>query len=408
MANGNKIGGLAIFCDLTGKIVNVLKDDIGLEKLNPVGRLFSTLISPDQRNSSLDFIFEIKAQNVAFDYRFNLNIKDQFFDMYFMGVQLNTNILVIGADNHKEAIEFTNHLQQINNEQSNLIRELYKDKFRTKQMQDDSEHLFDEITKLNNQLINLQRELTRKNVELKRLNELKNQFLGMAVHDMRNPLNVIASYAEFILDEAGDKLTSEHHEFLTKIQTTAGFMFNLIEDLLDVSKIESGKLQLNMQKHDFIEFAFENIVRNNLLAHKKNIIIKIQSELEELEMYFDRQKLEQVFNNLLNNAVKFSFPKSIIEVCINVKDDKLQLKFKDAGKGIAKENYDKVFQPFQKIANKGTDGEKGTGLGLTIVKKIIEGHQGEIWFESEVKNLPASKNGGTTFFISLPINSKRA
>jgi signal transduction histidine kinase len=265
----NRIEGIAIYCDLNGQIKSILRDDIGFSNLNPVGRLFPNVLANQSNTNFLDFMLEVKEKNIAFDYRFDLELNERSYNLYFFGILIAEKILVIGADNHKEAMEFADHLQQVNNEQSNLIRSLYKEKYSRQNEDKDTQQLFEEVSKLNNELINVQRELFKKNIELEKLNQLKNHFLGMAAHDLRNPLTIITNYAEFILEDNADKLSEQTNTFLLKIHNSAYFMLELIEDILDVSKIEAGKLQLDPQTVEFVQFSKDIIERNNIIASKK-------------------------------------------------------------------------------------------------------------------------------------------
>lgn len=395
MPLNNRIEGIAIYCDLNGQIKSILRDDIGFSNLNPVGRLFPNVLANKSNTNFLDFMLEVKEKNIAFDYRFDLEVNERSYNLYFFGILIAEKILVIGADNHKEAMEFADHLQQVNNEQSNLIRSLYKEKYSRQNEDKDTQQLFEEVSKLNNELINVQRELFKKNIELEKLNQLKNHFLGMAAHDLRNPLTIITNYAEFIMEDNADKLSEQTNTFLMKIHNSAYFMLELIEDILDVSKIETGKLHLNLDTVDIINFTKDIIKRNNVIAAKKDIQIHLERAVETFPIKIDKLKIEQVFNNLLSNAVKFSYPNSEIFVKFDTYTDKIQVRVKDSGTGIKEEFKDKLFIPFQKNKIRGTKDEKGTGLGLSIVKRIIEGHKGEIWFESELGK-------GTSFFFTLP------
>lgn len=396
MFEDNSIKGIALLCDYSGKIEKILRDDFMVTG-EWKGKLFSNLIDKGTREKSLNFILETKNNNIAFDYQLNLLIDLELKTLYFIGIVLGNNLLIIGADNHKEAIEFTNHLQQISNEQANQIRNLLKEKStENRQADKETKLLFDELSRLNNELVNLQRELSKKNVELSRLNDLKNQFLGMAAHDLRNPLGVIQSYAEFLIDEAAGNLSEEHQKFLDTIYNSTDFMLRLIEDLLDISKIESGKIQLNKESFDLIGMTSENINLNRTLASKKKIIIEFAHKPDQIKITADSPKLEQVLNNLLTNAIKFSEPESKIFVNVNTVDCHVVIKVRDEGIGIKNEDLDKLFVPFSKISSKGTCDEKGTGLGLSIVKKIINSHEGNIEVFSEFGK-------GTEFVVNLPL-----
>ncbi len=394
--NRGKLKGFAFLCDENGKIKDLLRNDINFIPKELKGQLFPNIVEKGSRPKAMNFLRDISKNEVAMNYQMNIFINEKVETISFLGIQIKNEMIIVGAEDEKEAMEFTNQLQQINNEQANIIRNLMKEKIEFQgQVSDVNENSWDDLTKLNNELINLQRELSKKNAELEKLNETKNHFLGMAAHDLRSPLSIIFSYTEYLIDNSKQYLPEKQHKFLQTIFSTSQFMLTLIDDLLDVSKIESGKLELKKETFDLIDFATENIELNNPLAVKKNIQIQLHSNLKSLEIYADRHKIEQVFNNLISNAIKFSYPGSSIGVDISANNDEISISFKDQGTGIKKEKLENIFQPFNMASGAGTSGEKGTGLGLLIVKKIVEGHGGNIRVESE-------PGKGSTFFVTLP------
>jgi len=393
-----EIRGFALLCDSNGIIKNVLRDDFGLANNESEGKLFVNLIDPDMRKQSLDFLLEIKQKKISFDFRLNINIKQIPFDFYFIGISLANDLLIIGADNHKDAIDFVYHLQQINNEQSNQIRKLLKKDVQSVQKgPDESEYLFDEISELNNTLVNLQRELTRKNIELARLNELKNKFLGMAAHDLRNPIGVIMGFSDFLMEDMETVMSEDQIQMLITIQHSSEFMLHLLEDLLDITAIESGKLVLELQKADLVSLVRKNANLNGIIATKKNINIQIEVPGFIPEVKIDVNKIEQVMNNLISNAIKYSMPGTLIKVNISCENDLIIVAVKDQGQGIPADEIEKLFKPFQRTSVRATAGEKSTGLGLSIVRNIVLGHGGNIWVESKLGE-------GSTFSFSIPAN----
>jgi len=258
--------------------------------------------------------------------------------------------------------------------------------------------LYDEITRVNNELVNLQRELSRKNVELARLNELKNELLGMAAHDLRNPLGVILAYAEMLETEAA--LTPEHATFVTAIRSTTEQMVRLINDLLDVSQIEAGSLTLDFRAVNLTELVRRNAALNAILAAKKRIQIVCDAAPLPL-MPLDAPKIEQVLHNLLSNAVKFSYPATRVTVRLERDADGAVLVVTDQGQGIPATDLPGLFKPFSRTHVRATAGESSTGLGLSIVRRIVEGHRGRIAVESKVGE-------GSTFRVWLPIEREAA
>jgi signal transduction histidine kinase len=254
---------------------------------------------------------------------------------------------------------------------------------------------FEELTRLNNELVNMQRELAKKNHELDELNKLKNEFLGIAAHDLRNPLGIIMGYSSSLLDESEGVLSDIQKMMLESILKSSEFMLGLLHDLLDISAIESGKVKLVLVKADLVPLVRKNVELNSVIAHKKNIHINCSSHGKIPEVQFDKSKIEQVLNNLISNAVKFSKPQTDINVNIFLDHLDVTVSVADNGQGIPYTEQKLLFKPFEKLSVKSTAGEHSTGLGLSIVRNIIVAHGGKIWVKSE-------EGRGSTFYFSLP------
>ena len=249
---------------------------------------------------------------------------------------------------------------------------------------------------LNNELNNLTRELQKKNVQLDQLNNLKNQFLGMAAHDLRNPISSIMMYSEFVQESDEYRSSDDLRKIVDVIRNSSEFMLRLLDELLDVVKIESGKLQLNYETVNIEDLLKKNIDINALLAAKKEIILVLNIPQPLPEIDIDPIKTEQVLNNLISNAIKYSHNKTTVTISAFSAGQYILISVQDEGLGIPENELQKVFAPFSKISPKGTAGEKSTGLGLSIVKRIVTGHLGRIWVESE-------PGKGSTFSFTLPL-----
>lgn len=247
------------------------------------------------------------------------------------------------------------------------------------------------------ELQKLTMELRVKNGELGRLVEQKNRFLGIAAHDLRNPLGVILGYSELLLSGDAGSISDEQAEILSVVNSSVDFMLGLINDLLDISMIEAGALRLDMRRTDLMSIVRKNISMNRVVADKKHIqlVLKEDTKLEPIDL--DRRKIEQVLNNLISNAVKFSHPRTVVEVRVVREGSDVVISVKDQGVGIPRSEQANLFRPFQKTSARSTAGERSTGLGLAIVRIIVEGHEGRIWVESEVGR-------GSTFYVALPVH----
>ncbi|MCC5806133.1 MAG: HAMP domain-containing histidine kinase [Opitutales bacterium] len=260
------------------------------------------------------------------------------------------------------------------------------------------EGLEQNLLSLNAELSNRTRELHKANAELERLNTLKNRFLGIAAHDLRTPLGVIMAYSELLEDEAAPAMEAEHRGFVSAIRSSSEFMLTLINDLLDVATIESGKLTLERETVDLPVVLAANVALNRILAARKNIALAFAPPPDFPAVSLDRVKFEQVMNNLLGNAVKYSEPGTTTTVALTRRDGKAEITVSDEGPGIPREKMDQLFQPFSRVGTRTTGNEPSTGLGLLIARKIVEGHGGRIRVDPTAKR-------GTTFVLELPLRA---
>lgn len=399
MSSSEQAAGIALLCDPHGLLAEVLHDSLGLTANAQLGRPFTQIIEPNGLGKALSFLAELRARNAAFDWELNVLIAGKIATLYFTGVVTDNNLLIIAAPTSSAVPQLCEELMRINHEQANLLRQAFKERSNlARALSQQASALYDELSRLNNELVNLQRELAKRNAELERLDELKNRFLGTAAHEIRNPLAIIWSYSDFLMHEISDLLSEEHLEFLSIIQYSSDFMLHMVDDLLDVSAIESGRLNLALQATDLVALVQHNVALNRVLAEKKQIHLTFQADGALPPLHLDPAKIEQVLNNLISNAVKFSYPASSVEIHVSRDQDRALISVRDKGQGIPAGELDNLFKWFGKTSVKGTEGESSSGLGLAIAQKIVLGHQGTIWVESE-----AGK--GSTFYVSLPIPS---
>jgi signal transduction histidine kinase len=258
------------------------------------------------------------------------------------------------------------------------------------------ENIRKEVQILNQELNNLTRQLHKTNAQLRQLNELKTQFLGMAAHDLRNPVSAILNYTEFLIDEAGKNLTTEQAGFLQTIHTSTTLMHRLIDDFLDVSLIESGRFYVDLVKTDIREPVDRSVTLNRLLAQKRGIALRVEYDGTIPVILMDGFKIEQVLNNLVSNAIQHSPPNTEVVIRVSRSDKGVMAAIMDAGPGIAPDEMERLFTPYARGRARKAAGTRSTGLGLSISKKIIEAHNGNIWVESK-------PGDGATFCFMLPI-----
>ncbi|MBN1332076.1 PAS domain S-box protein [Candidatus Dojkabacteria bacterium] len=243
--------------------------------------------------------------------------------------------------------------------------------------------------------VGIERDITRE----KEIDKTKNEFVSVASHQLRTPLTGIKWFLEVLADQ---KMTGELNEkqkqYIESLHSSADRMIVLVNDLLNVSRIDTGrKFDIEREKANIIKVLKDAINENAALAKNSRIKIDIESTLpDKLEIYVDSNKIFEVFKNIINNAIKYSSQDDAIHIGVkeNTKDY-VTFYIQDEGLGIPKKAQANIFKKFYRAQNVLKEQTDGSGLGLYIAKAIVNGHQGEIWFES-------TEGKGTTFFIKLP------
>jgi len=243
--------------------------------------------------------------------------------------------------------------------------------------------------------INVIHDITRE----KAIEKIKTEFVSIAAHQLRTPLSAIKWSLKMVLEGDAGPLTKEQSEFLEQSYQSNERIIRLINDLLNVARIEEGKFL-----YEFSEIQLEDLIENvvsdlRLLAEQKNIKIKIHKlDKKTPKAKIDSSKMRLALQNVIDNAVKYTPPNGKVDIFVKYAAPNLEITVKDTGIGISEEQTVRVFTKFFRTDNAMKMETEGSGLGLFIVKNIIEYHKGKIWFESEI-------NKGTTFHIAIPINA---
>jgi two-component system, sensor histidine kinase and response regulator len=240
-------------------------------------------------------------------------------------------------------------------------------------------------------------ELKHARERLRELNEEKNEFMGIVAHDLRNPLGAIRGYAEMLLEDLEDGAApASIEDNARRIDATARRMTEMAQQLLDANAIERGEMQWNLQSVPLVSVV-QNVVeafRQRALAKQQEL--RFENASEGATVLVDVNLLAQVFENLVSNAVKYSQPGRVITVRLSSKAGSAVCEVQDEGPGLSAEDQKKLFGRFARLSAKPTAGENSTGLGLSIVKRLVEGMRGRVWCESELGK-------GARFFVQFPI-----
>jgi two-component system, OmpR family, sensor kinase len=392
--------GIVLICDQDGTVLRVVRDDLGLSARVHAGSHVNDLVDLGAREKIVGFLAELRKFQAAYGWEITVPANGALLPLNFGGARLETAYVVVAARSPSCLAQVDDELMQINNEQTNAMRATAKDlSVMAEKFAGHDDSVFNELTTLNNEMTNLQREMAQKNAALETLDRDKNRLLGMAAHDLRSPLGVIFNYAQFLESETASVLNVEQREFVTTIKDMSEFMLQMVTDILDVTAIEAGELNLDRQPTDLVCLIQRNVKLNRVLAAQKDITLEFESDRPPPEFSFDAGKVEQVLNNLISNAIKFSHRGTLVRIRLICTDEAVTVAVQDHGQGIPAADFSKLFKAFSQTSVRSTAGEQSTGLGLAIVRRIVEGHGGRIWADSKVGE-------GSTFSFTLPVDWK--
>jgi len=257
-------------------------------------------------------------------------------------------------------------------------------------------------TSIHLETLRLSEELQKRARELQELDRLKSAFLANMSHELRTPLNSILGFTDVMLEGLDGKLTDYMDNDLRLIQKNGQHLLHLINDVLDMAKIESGKMNLTLEKFRIHEIFEEVTSITSTLASGKNLALFINPDSDkEVEVNADRTRLRQVMINLVNNSIKFTEKGKISISAARYDDEHILISVRDTGLGIPTDKLEAVFQEFTQVDTSTTRKTGGTGLGLPISRRLVTMHGGELWAESS-----GIEGEGSTFYVKLPLEAK--
>jgi len=244
--------------------------------------------------------------------------------------------------------------------------------------------------------VRLFNEIQDKSRQLEVASRHKSEFLANMSHELRTPLNAIIGFTDVMIQEMFGPLNEKQKEYLEDVRGSGAHLLTLINDILDLSKIEAGRVDLELTEFSLAE-AIDNaltLVRERAARHAITVAADISPEVGRVVA--DERKMKQIVVNLLSNAVKFTPQGGSVGITVRCHDDHIEVAVRDTGIGIAPEDQGRVFEEFQQVGKDPDRSREGTGLGLSLAKRFVELHGGRIWVESEVEK-------GSTFTFSIPV-----
>lgn len=251
------------------------------------------------------------------------------------------------------------------------------------------------IADQNEEILLKNKQLQHQNKKLKKINEEKSNLIGIVSHDLKSPFNRIFALLN-LLKITNKNISEEEQEYLSKMHQVIKDGLALIRNLLDIRAIEDEGIRMVIEQVEVVKLVNETLKAHKPLADIKRIKLKLTRNIDALSITSDKLYLSRIIENLLSNALKFSEQKTTVETVIGLSDEgEFQIQIIDQGPGISSEDMNKLFQKFQTLSARPTDGESSTGLGLSIVKTLVDKLDGEIVCSSQLGE-------GTNFTVKIP------
>jgi signal transduction histidine kinase len=254
----------------------------------------------------------------------------------------------------------------------------------------------DELGALAENLNRMNDELRRLYEELETVNRHKSEFLANMSHELRTPLNAIIGFSELLQQQLYGELNERQLQYVDDVLQAGRHLLSLINDILDLSKVEAGRMELELEEVSLAEVLQTGVRMHAERAARAGVKLALESDGGGITLYADERKLRQVVFNLLSNAVKFTPRDGTISVVAGAADGVVKVAVRDTGPGIASDDQSLIFEEFRQA---GDQGDEGTGLGLPLARKFVELHGGRLWVESEVGR-------GSTFLFTIPTGAR--
>lgn len=384
------MSALALRCDTSGVVRAVLRDGVGLPS-DAVGRALGALLDPSSLRGALQLIEGARHGQVTIGRELLVATPARARILVSACAADERGVLLLAAASHRELRELCGSFAEQEGPAVQVIARALAELGSDSEV---SERAFDELSRVYNELANLERELAIRSARIERLSQEKDRVLGMAAHDLRGPLGSVLMSASFLKLEAADRLTPTELDVLDRIERAGASMGRLVDDLLDTASVQNGSPSLKFAPVALAELLREACAVHAALARVRAIEVRLEIDSELPMLEADAERLRQVVANLLSNAVDHTPTGGEVVVIARALDESIEVSVLDGGSGIEPDVLPRLFVPFSG-GHGARHAGRSVGLGLAICKALVVGHGGSIRAENRA-------SGGAAFHVTLP------
>lgn len=362
--NHSTLDGLALVCAPDGAVQRIAR---AMLEGAPVAASLCDSVEPSSADACRLFLRGVMRNGFARSTPLRIGTRD----VHCFGLRHEETILIAGVIDPATAAAFAESIDGF----ARLAEEIRRTH--------STYQLYEELALANNELVTAQRELARTVAELQRLNAFKDELLGMAAHDLRNPLSANAAFIAFLLHDS-EHLSDDNRTLLDRLRTNSEYMLRLVESVLDFAAIQSGHVRLQAEESALEEIAAGVVETMRIIAEGKGVSIAYVVEDALPRLRVDRIKIAQALQNLVANAVQYSPSGAAVDVRLRTCLGGVEVEVEDRGPGIPPEELPQLFKPFTRLSTITLTKQRSVGLGLAITRRLVEAHGGTIDVRSEV------------------------
>lgn len=389
---------IAACCGTDGTVTEVLQNRLGLVNCLATGQPFARIAgSSSSGPKMLDFIRQIADSGAALDWELDIAFEYGVLPLFFSGCRTKSGIIIIALAKSRPTKEIEYELMRMAEKEREGVNgnRGRADTSPPSSKMSPAELSRNKLKQLNMELVRAEQQVVKKSLDLEEQKVETFRNLGMVVHGLRNPANGILMAAEYLIEDSSNGVTGEHLALLQSVARASRLMLQIIEEVLDISTTECGKLKVDLRPTDLVSLVEHDLLLNATQVQCKKLRLNKRWAQPAIVVNLDAVKITQVIDNLIHNAIKFSPNGGRIDILLEANAKFVTLSVRDEGPGISAGIADTFFDPFQGRRD-GTSVKGGAGFGLAISKRIIEAHGGEISVKSTLGK-------GATFLVTLPV-----